>query len=145
MLKPLQVESWVQSRRSDLDDVREPVEAIIRQVREGKDSALRELTARFDGIEIDEFRVTEEEIEAAYDDVSPEIVARLIEAEARITQFHELQKRTGMWLQEMEPGITLGVKTTSLARIGAYVPGGRAAYPSTALMTAVPARVAGVK
>ena len=145
MLKPLQVEAWVQSRRSDLDDVREPVEAIIRQVREGKDSALRDLTARFDGIEIEDFRVTEEEIEAAYDDINPELTERLIEAEARITQFHELQKRTGMWLQETEPGITLGVKTTALSRIGAYVPGGRAAYPSTALMTAVPARVAGVK
>ncbi len=145
MLKPLQVGDWVQSRRSDLDDVREPVEAIIRQVREGKDAALRDLTARFDGIEIENFRVTEEEIEAAYDEVDTEITERLIEAEARITQFHELQKRTGMWLQEMEPGITLGVKTTALSRIGAYVPGGRAAYPSTALMTAIPARVAGVK
>ncbi len=146
MLKPLQVGAWVQSRRSDIDGVREPVEAIIQEVQEGKDAALRDLTARFDGIDIENFRVTEEEIEAAYDEVDTEITERLIEAEARITQFHELQKRTGMWLQEMEPGITLGVKTTALSRIGAYVPpGGRAAYPSTALMTAIPARVAGVK
>ncbi|MCQ2357047.1 MAG: histidinol dehydrogenase [Methanocorpusculum sp.] len=66
------------------------------------------------------------------------------EAEARITQFHELKKSKTLWLEETAPGITLGVKTTPLDRVGAYIHGGRAAYPSTVLMTTIAARVAGV-
>ena len=74
-----------------------------------------------------------------------EIVESLVEAHARIERFHELQKPRDLWLQEMEPGVVLGMKTTALNRVGIYVPGGRAAYPSSALMCAVPAWVAGVK
>ena len=89
--------------------------------------------------------VREEEISAAYDQVDDVIVERLIEAEARIEQFHELQRPRKLWLDSIEPGIVFGVKTTPLQRVGIYVPGGRAAYPSTALMCSVPARVAGVR
>ncbi|MGE5831950.1 MAG: histidinol dehydrogenase, partial [Methanomicrobiales archaeon] len=73
------------------------------------------------------------------------VTEALVEAEARITRFHELQRPRDLWLQEVEPGVVLGMKTTPLDRIGIYVPGGRAAYPSSALMCAVPARVAGVR
>ena len=73
------------------------------------------------------------------------VVEALVEAEARITAFHETRRPPGLWLSEVGPGITLGVKTTPLERIGAYVPGGRAAYPSTALMCTVPARIAGMR
>jgi len=83
-------------------------------------------------------------VEAAYNDVEDRLIESLIEAEARITRFHELQKERSLWLDEVEPGIVLGVKTTPLDRVGLYVPGRRAAYPSTALMNAVPAKVAGV-
>ncbi len=96
-------------------------------------------------VKLTEIAVSDEEREAAYDDVDTKIVESLIEAEARIERFHELQRPRDLWLEEIEPGIVLGIKTTPLQRIGIYVPGGRAPYPSSALMCAVPARVAGVK
>ena len=68
-----------------------------------------------------------------------------MEAYARIGRFHELQHRDDLWLATTDPGITLGVKTTPLSRVGIYVPGGRASYPTTLLMCAIPAVVAGCK
>jgi histidinol dehydrogenase len=145
MLQPLEIEDWIAGRRSGLEEVRAPVEEIVRAVAERGDAALIELTQRFDGIALESIRVDEEEIENAYDEVDARVIESLVEAEARITRFHELQKPRDLWLQQVETGITLGVKTTALDRIGCYVPGGRAAYPSTALMTAIPAKVAGVR
>ncbi len=142
--QPLAVESWIQSRRGTLSDVKDAVTSIIEQVRTDGDAALFALTEKFDHQKLTDLKIAPETIDAAYDEVAPELVQALIEAEARITQFHETQKGKTLWLEEMEPGITLGVKTTPLDRIGAYIPGGRAAYPSTVLMTTVAARVAGV-
>ncbi|KLK88178.1 histidinol dehydrogenase [Methanoculleus sediminis] len=144
MWQALDIETWIAGRRSDIDRVRGPVSEIIGKVRAEGDTALLDLTKKFDGIDLAEIAVTGEELEAAYDEVDAELVASLVEAEERISRFHELQRGRDLWLQEMEPGITLGVKTTPLSRIGAYVPGGRAAYPSTALMCTIPAKVAGV-
>jgi histidinol dehydrogenase len=96
-------------------------------------------------VKLEEIAVSDEEREAAYTEVDPEVTESLIEAEARITRFHELQRPRDLWLQEVEEGIVLGMKTTPLDRVGIYVPGGRAAYPSSALMCAVPAKVAGVR
>ena len=144
MWQALDIETWIAGRRSDLDRVKGPVSEIIARVRAEGDAALVDLTKRFDGIDLDEIAVSDDEREAAYDQVDARLVESLVEAEARISQFHELQRGRDLWLQEMEPGITLGVKTTPLSRVGAYVPGGRAAYPSTALMCTVPATVAGV-
>lgn len=144
MWQALDIETWIAGRRSDLDRVKGPVSEIIGRVRSEGDAALIDLTKRFDGIDLAEIAVTEEEREAAYDEVDAQLVASLVEAEERISRFHELQRGRDLWLQEVEPGITLGVKTTPLSRIGAYVPGGRAAYPSTALMCTIPAKVAGV-
>lgn len=142
--QPLAADSWISMRRGSLSDVRDTVTAIIEQVRTDGDTALYALTEKFDHQKLDELRISQKTIDAAYDEVAPELVQALIEAETRITQFHETQKGKTLWLEEMEPGITLGVKTTPLDRIGAYIPGGRAAYPSTVLMTTVAARVAGV-
>jgi len=144
MLQPLNIEAWIEGRRSDIEEVRDPVAEIISRVAGEGDDALIELTRRFDRVDLESIAVTDEEREAAYEKVDLQLVESLIEAEARITQFHELQRPKSLWLQEMEPGIILGVKTTPLRRIGAYIPGGRASYPSTALMCTVPARVAGV-
>ena len=144
MWQALDIETWIAGRRSDLDRVKGPVSEIIGRVREQGDAALLDLTKKFDGIDLEEIAVTDEEREAAYEEVDAQLIESLIEAEARISRFHELQRGRDLWLQEVEPGITLGVKTTPLSRVGAYVPGGRAAYPSTALMCTVPAKVAGV-
>ena len=142
--QPLNVESWVSMRRGSLADVKGTVEAIIEDVRKNGDAALFALTEKFDKQKLSSLRISQESIDEAYDEVDPALIQALIEAEARITRFHELQMDKSLWLEETEPGITLGVKTTPLDRVGAYIPGGRAAYPSTVLMTTVAARVAGV-
>jgi histidinol dehydrogenase len=144
MWQALDIETWIAGRRSDLDRVKGPVFEIIGRVRAEGDDALLDLTRKFDGIDLADIAVSDEERVAAYDQVDAQLVESLVEAEARISRFHELQRGRDLWLQEMEPGITLGVKTTPLSRVGAYVPGGRAAYPSTALMCTIPAIIAGV-
>jgi len=143
MFNALDVDRWVVERRSSLDEAKASVAPIIQEVRKGGDAALLAMARKHEP-DITSVRVTEEEIAAAYDEVEDRLVESLVEAEARITRFHELQKERSLWLEEVEPGIVLGVKTTPLDRVGLYVPGRRAAYPSTALMNAVPAKVAGV-
>jgi len=142
MWKAVGIDAWLAGRKSSLEDARGTVTEIIARVQKKGDTALRELSRH---VELVEIAVSDEERESAYDDVETKIVESLIEAHARIERFHELQKPRDLWLQEMEPGIVLGVKTTALDRIGIYVPGGRAPYPSSALMCAVPAKVAGVR
>lgn len=141
MWKEVGVDAWIAGRKSSLEEARATVTGIISRVEKDGDRALRELSRHF---ELKEIAVSDEEREAAYDQVENKIVESLIEAEARIERFHELQKPKDLWLQEVEPGIVLGVRTTPLSRVGIYVPGGRAPYPSSALMCSVPARVAGV-
>jgi histidinol dehydrogenase len=143
MWKAVEVDAWIRGRKSSLEDVRATVSGIIDRVRTGGDEALRALAKKH--CELTDIAVPDEEREAAYDRVDTKIVESLIEAEARIERFCELQRPRDLWLEEVEPGIVLGVKTTALQRVGIYVPGGRASYPSSALMCAVPARVAGVK
>lgn len=145
MLKRLDADSWVPGRRASFEDVYPAVRDIIENVRTNGDAALFEYAKKFDRCELDSLLVTEDEREEAYEDVDPKIVEYLIEAESRITEFHEYQKKEDLWLRQLHPGITLGIKTTPLSRAGCYIPGGRASYPSTALMTVVPARVAGVE
>lgn len=142
MWKAVEIDAWVAGRKSSLEDVRATVTDIIERVRTDGDTALRQLSRH---VELTEIAVSDEEREAAYDDVDSRIVESLVEAQARIERFHELQRPRDLWLQEMEPGIVLGIKTTPLNRVGLYIPGGRAAYPSSALMCAVPAKVAGVR
>jgi len=142
MWKALETGEWVASRQRNMEDVRAQVQEIIGRVRAEGDAALRALSRH---VKLTEIAVTREEQETAYGEVDPKVTESLIEAEARITRFHELQRPRDLWLQEVEEGIVLGMKTTPLDRVGIYVPGGRAAYPSSALMSAVPARVAGVQ
>jgi histidinol dehydrogenase len=142
MWKALDIDAWLAGRQSSLEEVRASVLEIIEKVRTRGDSALRELSRHYT---LEEIAISNEEREEAYDQVDAKIIESLIEAEARITRFHELQRPRDLWLQEVEKGIVLGVKTTPLRRVGLYIPGGRAPYPSSALMCAIPARVAGVK
>ncbi len=143
MWKEVGVGAWVESRKSSLEDARATVTQIIERVRTEGDGALRDLAKKH--CTLTEIAVSEEEREAAYELVDAKVVESLIESEARIERFHELQRPRDLWLEKIEPGIVLGVKTTPLRRVGLYVPGGRAAYPSSALMCAVPAKVAGVE
>ncbi len=135
---------WKENRESKVGQVEDTVREIVENVRQNGDKALRELAKKFDKVDLKEIAVSRDEIEEAYEKVSPELVEELENAAYNIQRFHEMQMPAGMWLREVEPGITLGVKSTPLERVGCYIPGGRASYPSTVLMTAIPAKVAGV-
>ncbi|MDD1708230.1 MAG: histidinol dehydrogenase [Methanoregulaceae archaeon] len=141
MWKAVEVDAWIAGRKSSLEDARITVTEIIGRVRNDGDTALRQLSRH---VELKEIAVSDEEREAAYDAVDEKIITSLADAKDRIGHFHELQRPRDLWLEEVEPGIVLGIKTTPLHRVGLYIPGGRAAYPSSALMCAIPARVAGV-
>jgi histidinol dehydrogenase len=119
------------------------VREIIEQVRAGGDRALVELTARFDKVELQQLRVTEAEIASAYELVDGKFLSALREAAANIRRFHEKQTRTS-WMDVQPDGTMLGQLLLPLSRVGIYVPGGKAAYPSSVLMNAIPAKVAGV-
>jgi len=143
MWKAVGIDAWLAGRKSSLEDARATVKEIIDRVKNEGDAALKDLAKKH--CILTDIAVSDDEREEAYEKVDVQIIESLVEAHARIERFHELQKPRDLWLQEMEPGIVLGVKTTPLNRVGLYIPGGRAAYPSSALMCAVPARVAGVK
>ncbi|MBN1431713.1 MAG: histidinol dehydrogenase [Methanomicrobiaceae archaeon] len=145
MLKRLDADRWMPERRASLGEVYPAVNEIIGNVKADGDKALFEYAKKFDNCDLDSLLVTEDEREEAYEEVDPRIIEYIIEAEARISEFHEYQKKDDLWLRQMHPGVTLGIKTTPLKRAGCYIPGGRASYPSTALMTVIPARVAGVE
>ena len=127
------------------DDVSRSVKEIVARVRDEGDKALFEYTEKFDRAKIteDNVLVSREEIEAAYAAASPEWLEAMREAARRITAFHEKQKQN-TWI-DFQPGIALGQKITPLSRVGVYVPGGTAAYPSSVLMNVLPAKVAGVR
>lgn len=122
------------------------VKDIIEQVRSRGDEAVLEYTKRFDGCELtpETLEVTKEEIAEAYKALTPEFIEVLKKSTANIRAYHKKQLRNS-WFDAKEDGTILGQKITPLSRVGVYVPGGTAAYPSSVLMNIVPARVAGVK
>lgn len=117
---------------------------IIEQVRARGDEALRDLTEKFDGVRPTTFRVPQETIDAAVDAVDPDTLAALKHAARQIRDFHERQVQQS-WIYARADGAVVGAKVTPLDSVGIYVPGGRALYPSTVLMNALPAQVAGVE
>lgn len=121
------------------------VAEILQNVKENRDAALFEYTKRFDHFEVteDTIKVTREEIEAAYREVDAEFIEVLKKAIANIRAYHEKQVRTS-WFDAKPDGTILGQKFTPLEKVGVYVPGGKAAYPSSLLMNVVTAKVAGV-
>ncbi|MGN0793657.1 MAG: histidinol dehydrogenase [Aristaeellaceae bacterium] len=127
------------------DEISARVKEIVARVREEGDAALFDYTARFDRVTLtaETVQVTREEIDRAYEAASPEWLEAMREAARRITAFHEKQK-TNTWMN-FDPAISLGQKITPLRRVGVYVPGGTAAYPSSVLMNVLPAKVAGVR
>ncbi len=121
------------------------VSEIIENVRTKRDEAVFDYTKRFDGADLNEdnILVTEEEIEEAYRLVEPEMLHVIRKSLANIKSFHEKQRQYS-WFDSQNNGILLGQKVTPLAAVGVYVPGGKAAYPSSVLMNVLPAKVAGV-
>ena len=117
---------------------------IIENVRANGDAALREYSEKFDGVKLDNFKVDQSIIDAAWDNLPEDLKHALLVAKKNITEFHSREIEQG-FVDMDTPGITRGQKVTPLARVGLYVPGGTAAYPSTIMMTALPAKIAGVK
>lgn len=121
------------------------VAEIVAAVKEGGDKALFDYTSRFDGVQLshETIRVTEAEIEEAYEKVDPVLLEVIRKALVNIRSYHEKQRRYS-WFDSQPEGTILGQKITALERVGVYVPGGKAVYPSSVLMNIVPAKVAGV-
>lgn len=117
---------------------------ITENVRANGDAALREYSEKFDGVKLDDFKVDQSIIDAAWDNLPEDLKHALLVAKKNITEFHSREIEQG-FVDMDTPGITRGQKVTPLARVGLYVPGGTAAYPSTIMMTALPAKIAGVK
>ncbi|SFA44121.1 histidinol dehydrogenase [Parageobacillus thermantarcticus] len=146
-MKVERVISRVSLRRtieSGTEEQRRAVLEIIAAVRARGDEALKSYTEKFDGVRLDSLRVTDEEIETAYQHVSEEALRIIREAAENIRDYHERQKKES-WITAKEDGTMLGQKITPLDAVGLYVPGGTAAYPSSVLMNVIPAQVAGVK
>lgn len=134
------------AKREDSPDVDETVSSIIADVRARGDAALLELTAKFDRLELtsERLRFTVEEVAALVADVPPDEMAALELAAARIRSYHERQlPEDASWQDEC--GATLGWRWSAVSAAGLYVPGGLASYPSSVLMNAIPAKVAGVE
>lgn len=123
---------------------REAVAALIADVRTRGDAALREITARFDGVALDSFAVSEAEFAAAEAAVAPELRQAMQDAVARIDTFHRAGMSEG-YAVETAPGVVCEKIVRPIGRVGLYVPAGSAPLPSTALMLGVPARLAGCR
>ncbi len=130
--------------RSSNDNVSAIVKDIIENVRLNGDKAVKEYTIKFDGKAPEFVEVPREEIEAAAAQCDPEFIETLRKAAANIRDFHQRQKQQS-WLTTKDNGVIMGQRIRGLARVGLYVPGGTAAYPSSVLMNAIPAKIAGVK
>lgn len=131
---------------SQYPEYEKTVSEILNNVRNNGDKAVFEYTEKFDGYKYDEntIRVTEKEINEAYNNYDKELIAIMEKAFNNIKEYHEKQKQNS-WISTKEDGTLLGVKVSAIEKAGVYVPGGKAAYPSSTLMCVIPALVAGVE
>ena len=141
--KNTDLDSLLKRNEDEQDNIRNTVLDIINRVKKDGDTALLYYTSAFDKCELTRLQVTEDEIQEAFDSVPVALLDIIRESAANIRAFHEKQlERT--WTYAPQPGVTLGQHITPIERVGLYVPGGKAIYPSTVLMDAIPALVAGV-
>lgn len=130
------------ARKDIVADVAEPVRAIVQDVAQNGDAALRTYEKKFDRADLANLEVSPEEWDAAMAAVQPEFLQILQEAAANIRRYHEKQVRASYVVNE-QPGVLLGQRILPIEKVGVYVPGGTAAYPSTVLMDTIPAKLAG--
>lgn len=140
------LENMLKRSPSQYGEYESRVQAIIANVKEHGDEALFSYTKQFDKADIDasNIRVTEEEIQEAYQQIDPALLDVIRKALVNIESYHALQKQNS-WFQSTPKGTMLGQKVTPLEKVGVYVPGGKAVYPSSVLMNIMPAKVAGVE
>lgn len=136
----------LQNRNTEnYNDVSNSVDLIIDDVRNNKDSALKKYTLQFDKANIDNLEVSPMEIDRAFNKINQDLLETLKKAKQNIENFHTKQKRAGYELQDQNKETLIAQIVTPIEKVGIYVPGGKAAYPSTVLMNAIPAKIAGVK
>ena len=140
------LENLLKRSPNSYEEFESRVEEIVNAVKEKGDEALFDFTARFDKVEVtkESIQVTEDEIREAYEAVNPTLLDVIRKALVNIRSYHEKQRRYS-WFDSQPDGTILGQKVTALSRVGVYVPGGKAVYPSSVLMNIVPAKVAGVE
>ena len=140
------LENLLKRSPSSYGEFEDAVAEIVENVRNNKDAAVFEYTKRFDGADINagNIKVTKEEIDEAYEQVDPSLLDVIRKALVNIREYHEKQKKYS-WFDSKPDGTMLGQKVMPLAKVGVYVPGGKAVYPSSVLMNVVPAKVAGVE
>jgi len=140
------LENLLKRSPNNYDEYSDRVAVILDDVKKSKDKAVFEYTKKFDKADInkDNILVTKEEINEAYKMIDDDLLAVIRKAIANIEDYHKKQCRNS-WFESREDGTILGQKITALESVGVYVPGGKAAYPSSVLMNVIPAKVAGVK
>lgn len=140
-----QLRQYLDSRSQEIsEDIRNKSAAILSDVKEHGDEAVRKYTKQFDGVDLEDLKVSEEELNEAISQCDPAFMEAMKKAKDNIVYFHKAQVQQSFLLQK-DKGIYLGQRVIPLASVGVYVPGGRAQYPSSVLMNVIPAKVAGVK
>ena len=139
-----EIESLLNRSQLEFGEVNKTVEDIVLNVRDNKDKAVIEYGEKFDGVKLESLAVTPEEIEEAYNSCDKELLDALEEAKENIWDYHSKQLNNS-WMDTSKSGAMLGQVYTPIEKVGIYVPGGTAPYPSTVIMNAVPAKVAGVE
>ncbi|EKQ52872.1 MAG: histidinol dehydrogenase [Methanobacterium sp. Maddingley MBC34] len=127
----------------DADSVMRIVNNIVSDVKNNGDESLRQYTKQFDGVDLKDFLIKEEDLKESLSKIEDDLVRSLKQAASNIRKFHQAQL-PHEWSMEVDEGITAGQIVRPLERVGCYIPGGRAVYPSSILMTVIPAKVAGV-
>ena len=143
-LKKEEFSKYTKRIEMNSSDVLGPVQDIINNVRLNKDKALHDYTLKFDKADIEEFKVSQEEIENSINNIDSKLKQALLDASENIKKFHKAQIPSD-WTMTVKDGVTAGQIIRPLEKVGCYIPGGRAAYPSSILMTVIPAKIAGVK
>lgn len=140
------LENLLKRSPNSYGEYEDQVAEIIENVRKNKDAAIFEYSKKFDKADInaDNILVSEEEVKEAYEKVDPKLLEVMRKALVNIRSYHEKQKQNS-WFQSEDNGAILGQKVTPIEKVGVYVPGGKAVYPSSVLMNVVPAKVAGVE
>ncbi|HSQ89681.1 histidinol dehydrogenase, partial [Romboutsia sp.] len=128
----------------EYDEVNKVVDKILYDVKNRKDEALREYTLKFDNVKIQDFLVSKDEIDSAFENIDENLKQDLMKAKENIEKYHIKQLKTSYTLNDGED-IVLGQIVRPIEKVGIYVPGGSASYPSTVLMNAIPAKIAGVE
>ncbi len=146
ILKYSEIDLFETIKRSeqDVNNILDTVSEILANVREKGDEAVKSYTEKFDGVLIDDLKVSSQEIDEAYDTLDDSLLDALKQAASNIESFHKKQIPE-QWEMEVNPGITAGQIVRPINSVGCYIPGGRAAYPSSILMTVIPAKIAGVE